>query len=50
MRVETILMAGFALFGHALPTLLTVDLGYEKYTGVYNKSTDFNTWKGCVAV
>lgn len=48
MRIEEVLVAGFALLSHAHPGHLTVDLGYEKYTGVYNKSLDLNTWKGWV--
>lgn len=46
MRIAAFLVAGFALLGHAHPRKLTVDLGYEKYTGVYNKTTDLNSWKG----
>jgi hypothetical protein len=46
MRIEAVLVAGFALLSHAHPKKLTVDLGYEKYTGVYDNSTDLNTWKG----
>lgn len=49
MRIEAILIAGFALLSHAHPRHLTVDLGYEKYTGVYNDSTNLNTWKGWVS-
>lgn len=49
MHIEALLVAGFALFSHAHPRHLTVDLGYEKYTGVYNDSTDLNIWKGYVS-
>lgn len=47
MHIEAALIAGFALLGHAHPSKLTVDLGYEKYTGVYDNSSDLNIWKGC---
>lgn len=50
MRIAAFLVAGFALLGHAHPRKLTVDLGYEKYTGVYNKTTDLNSWKGWVSL
>ncbi|KAK7703856.1 hypothetical protein SLS64_008801 [Diaporthe eres] len=46
MRIEAVLIAGFALLSHAHPRHLTVDLGYEKYTGIHNDSTDLNIWKG----
>lgn len=46
MHIEAVLIAGFALLSNVHATDLTVDLGYEKYTGVYNDSTDLNTWKG----
>lgn len=50
MRIEAVLIAGFALLSHAHPRHLTVDLGYEKYTGVHNDSTDLNIWKGWVSL
>lgn len=48
MYIEAVLIAGFALLSYAHPRHLTVDLGYENYTGVYNDSTDLNVWKGWV--
>lgn len=48
MRIGAVLIAGFALLSHAHPRHLTVDLGYERYTGVYDNSTDLNIWKGWV--
>ena len=49
MHIEALLVAGLALLSHAHPKHLTLDLGYEKYTGVYNDSTDLNIWKGWVS-
>lgn len=48
MYIAAVLIAGFALLTHAQSRHLTVDLGYEKYIGVYNDSTDLNVWKGWV--
>lgn len=37
---------GLAILGRAHAQNLTIDLGYEKYTGVHNETTSLNTWKG----
>lgn len=53
---QTIATAALCLLGGhtalAAPVLnaqdLTVDLGYGAYQGIYNSSTQLNTWKGYV--
>ncbi|KAH6654742.1 acetylcholinesterase precursor [Truncatella angustata] len=46
MYLRTLIVAGLASLIHANSKDLTIDLGYETYTGVHNQLSGLNIWRG----